>query len=65
MLGCLNFPHQCLPQLGTLKEVGPCHFSFAELTSPQSNQYQAYGQGTSQKELSYCQHALSKYLPKG
>lgn len=65
MLGCLNFPCQCLPQTGTLKEAEPCHFPFAELASHQTSQYQVCGQGTSQKELSHCRPALGEYLPKG
>lgn len=70
MLGCLNFPCQCLPHMGTLKGAGTCHFSFSELACRKTNQgatpqYQPYGQGTSQKELGHCKHALGEYLPKG
>lgn len=70
MLGCLDFLCQFLPQIGSLEGAGPCNFSFSELACHKTNQrgapqYQAYGQGTSWKELSHCKHALGEYLPKG
>jgi len=69
MLGCLNFPCQCLSQMWTLKGAGPCHFSCSEpacckTSQTATPQCQAYGQGTSQKELSNCKHAPCEHLPK-